>query len=155
MKIYKIIDNTNGNVYIGKTEQKYLCERLSSHKYDYKRGKRLSSGKIIKNGDYKIELIEETHDDSRERYWIINTECVNKIIPGRTIKESRANWRNNNKDKIKQLYQYQKSPLPTRTSSSFSLTTKKNDEISREEGSLRAFRQQITDLACGSISIFF
>ena len=109
MKIYKIIDNTNGNVYIGKTEQKYLCERLSSHKYDYKTGKRVSSGKIIKNGDYKIELIEETHDDSRERYWIINTECVNKIIPGRTIKESRANWRNNNKDKIKQLYQYQKS----------------------------------------------
>ena len=109
MKIYKIIDNTNGNVYIGKTEQKYLCERLSSHKYDQKTGKRVSSGKIIKNGDYKIELIEETHDKSRERYWIINTECVNKIIPGRTIKESRANWRNNNKDKIKQLYQYQKS----------------------------------------------
>ena len=37
MKIYKIIDNTNGNIYIGKTEQKYLCERLSSHKYDYKK----------------------------------------------------------------------------------------------------------------------
>jgi hypothetical protein len=34
--------------------------------------------KIIKNGDYKIELIEETDDETRERYWILNTECINK-----------------------------------------------------------------------------
>ena len=105
LKIYRIIDNTNGNVYIGKTDQKYLSDRLSSHKYDYKRGKNCSSGKIIKNGDYKIELIEETQDESRERYWILNTECVNKVIPGRNIKESKKNWRDKNKDKIKELHQ--------------------------------------------------
>jgi len=82
MKIYKIIDNTNGNIYIGKTEQT-LNTRLSKHKCD----KRCMSREILKNGDYKIVLIEETHDESRERYYIENTQCVNKNIPGRTRKE--------------------------------------------------------------------
>ena len=91
MKIYKIIDNTNGNVYIGKTE-KTLNDRLSNHKFD----KTCMSREIIKNGDYKIELIEETEDESRERYWILNTECVNITIPGRTQKE----YYLDNKDKI-------------------------------------------------------
>jgi len=97
MKVYKIIDNTNGNVYIGKTKKKYLCNRLAEHKYDYKINKPCMSRDIIKNGDYKIELIEETEDDTRERYWIENTECINKIIPGRNRKE----YRENNKEKIK------------------------------------------------------
>ena len=91
MKIYKIIDNTNGNVYIGKTIQE-LDKRLKHHKYT----KQCMSRDIIKNGDYRIELIEETEDDTRERYWILNTECINVIIPGRTHKE----WRDLNKDTV-------------------------------------------------------
>lgn len=43
-----------------------------------------SSREIIKNGDYKIELIEETYDKSRERWWVENTNCINKHVPGRT-----------------------------------------------------------------------
>lgn len=85
-KIYKIIDNTNDNVYIGITKQK-LYQRLNNHKQDFKRGSALMSREIIKNGDYKIELIEETDDKSRERYWIENTECINVVVPGRTRKE--------------------------------------------------------------------
>lgn len=92
VKIYRIIDNTNGNVYIGKTKQKYLCDRLSGHSQD----KTCMSRDIINNGDYRIELIEETDDENRERYWIENTECVNKQIPGRTKKE----WASDNKDKM-------------------------------------------------------
>ena len=98
LKIYKIIDNTNGNIYIGKTKET-LNQRLSKHKHDFKRGKKrgknCSSCIIIKNGDYDIELIEETDDDSRERFWILNTECVNITIPGRTQKE----YKQDNKDK--------------------------------------------------------
>mgnify|MGYP000392109962 CR=1 FL=1 len=86
IKIYRIVDNTNGNIYIGKTETT-LTIRLAGHKYDYKVGKYCSSQEILKNGDYDIELIEETEDKSRERYYILNTECVNKQIPGRTRKE--------------------------------------------------------------------
>ena len=99
IKIYKIIDNTNGNVYVGKTTQKYLSNRISTHRYDYKTNNKNGSvsREIIKNGDYRVELIEETDDKTRERYWIENTDCVNKIIPGRTAKE----WRKDNKESIK------------------------------------------------------
>ena len=92
LKIYRIVDNTNGNIYIGKTKQKYLSKRLGQHR------ERMTcmSREIIKNGDYKIELIEETEDESRERYWIENTDCINKQIPGRTQKE----WREDNKEKV-------------------------------------------------------
>ena len=99
IKIYKIVDNTNGNIYIGKTEEKYLSSRLAKHKYDYKRGiSSCMSREIIKNGDYKIELIEETQDETRERYWILNTDCINNNIPGRTNKE----YYKDNKDKYKE-----------------------------------------------------
>jgi len=108
-KIYKIVDNTNGNVYIGQTKQKYLCDRLSTHVYDYKSKNKNGcvSSEIIKNGDYKIVLIEETDDKTRERYWIENTDCINVIIPGRTPKE----WRKDNKDTIskKQKIKHQKN----------------------------------------------
>ena len=50
------------------------------------------------NGDYKIELIEETDDKLRERYWIENTDCINKVIPGRTTEE----YYQDNRDKINQ-----------------------------------------------------
>jgi len=95
IKIYKIIDNTNGNIYIGKTIQT-LKRRLHHHKSH----KECVSREIIKNGDYKIELIEETFDTSRERYWVENTECINKKIQGRTGKE----YRETNKERMKQLY---------------------------------------------------
>ena len=119
IKIYKIIDNTNGNVYIGKTKQKYLSDRLSSHKYD----KECMSREIIKNGDYKIELIEETEDETRERYWIENTECVNKQIPGRTKKE----WNRDNKDKMNS---YRKKYYKNKNNrDKFSLYQKEYDKI--------------------------
>ncbi len=122
LKIYKIIDNTNGNVYIGKTEET-LNIRLTKHKYDFKVGKSCSSCQILKNGDYKIELIEETHDESRERYWILNTECVNKQIPGRTKKE----WNKDNKDK---MIAYRKKYYKNKNNrDKFSLYQKEYDKI--------------------------
>ena len=122
-KIYKIVDNTNGNVYIGSTIKR-LNKRLSDHKskynsylngkgyYDY------TSFDIIKNNDYRIELIKfviykdkkELH--LRERYYIENNICVNKFIPSRTLKEYRIDnkeyykqYRIDNKEYIKK---YQK-----------------------------------------------
>ena len=107
-KIYKIIDNTNGNEYIGSTCQS-LKRRLSTHKSGYKRflnglGYNVKSFDIIKNNDYKIELIEncdiKTKQEliSKERFFIENNECINKVIPGRTDKE----YKEDNKDKIKE-----------------------------------------------------
>jgi len=90
-KIYKIIDNTNSNVYIGSTCEKLLCRRLQKHKASYKcflnpnvKQGYMRSFDIIKNDDYRIILIEEYPCDTkeqlhaREQYYIDNTVCVNK-----------------------------------------------------------------------------
>ena len=92
-KIYKIIDNTNGNEYYGSTIVN-LNERKSRHVTDYKRylNKKtdyvLTSFEIIKNNNYKICLVEDFPCNSkkeletREAYYIRNNNCVNKIIVG-------------------------------------------------------------------------
>jgi hypothetical protein len=97
-KIYKIVDNTNGNIYVGSTCKK-LCQRIALHRASYKNylnGKYnfVTSFKIIENGDYDIILLEEVKDcenkeqlNARERFYIESLDCVNKTIPGRTKKE--------------------------------------------------------------------
>ena len=91
-KIYKIVDNTNNNVYIGST-CKTLKLRLSGHVSNYKRylkGKysNTTSFDIIKNNDYEILLVESFPCDykdellARERYWTNKIDCINKNKPG-------------------------------------------------------------------------
>ena len=91
--IYKLYSSETDEVYIGITSSP-LKRRISKHKNDYKRyceGKRkyrVSSFEICKYLDVKIELIEETDDKTRERFYIENTEnCINEKIPTRTQKE--------------------------------------------------------------------
>jgi hypothetical protein len=107
-KIYKIVDNTNGNIYVGSTTKKYLSQRLTAHVKAYKRhlnGKHnyMTSFKILENKNYDILLIELCPCNSveelrtRERYHIETIKCVNKNIAGRSSKE----WREDNKEKIK------------------------------------------------------
>ena len=109
-KIYKIVCNTTGLVYIGSSCEPTLARRLGGHKNMYKRflsGKasnNLTSFSVLENNNFDIILIEniiclskdELH--SRERHFIENTECVNKVVPLRTSKE----YRNENKDTIKE-----------------------------------------------------
>lgn len=108
-KIYKIVDNTNGNIYIGSTCKK-LCQRLGQHRQDYKRyldGKYnyVSSFKVLENENFEIILIENCENitnreelNARERHYIESLNCVNMFIPNRTQKE----WIEINKDKILQ-----------------------------------------------------
>jgi hypothetical protein len=112
-KIYKIVDNTNGNIYIGSTCEPTLARRLATHKGSFKQYLNgtyhyIKSFEILKNENYDIFLLEKckciTSKDelhARERYYIENNECLNKVIPTRTLKE----WRENNKDALRQ---YQK-----------------------------------------------
>lgn len=89
-KIYKIIDNTNGSLYIGSTAEPTLARRLAKHRSAYKsflnsdgKNSNLRSFQILRSGDFKIVLIEdypcETRDQllSREQYWMDKTQCVN------------------------------------------------------------------------------
>ena len=122
-KIYKIVCNITGLIYIGSTLQT-LNQRLQEHKRDYRRylnGKRyyITSFKIIENDNYDIILLEDFPCErkeqlhARERYFIENTECVNMNIPTRTkkeyheenkeqIKEQRKQYREENKEQIKE-----------------------------------------------------
>ena len=102
--IYKIYDNTNGNVYYGSTYN-LLRVRIKGHRDDAKIDtKNCASKQIILNGNYSYSMVEpypcnskqELH--TRERYWIENFDCVNKIVPGRTRKE----YYQDNKEQIKE-----------------------------------------------------
>ena len=84
---------------------------------------------IIKNNNYKLELLENCEIKTkqelleRERYFIENSECVNKEIPGRTKNESQKEYYNTNKDKIlthqKEYYNVNKDNLKKQQNSNF------------------------------------
>jgi hypothetical protein len=108
-KIYKIVDIGYTKMYIGSTTQS-LSKRFSKHKGDYISWKNNKHSKVMAYDIFeefgidncKIELIEECPCENKiqlfkkEGEYIQNNECVNKVIPGRTMKE----WQESNKDKI-------------------------------------------------------
>ena len=103
-KIYKIepiCNHDEGDIYFGSTTKQYLSQRMDTHRGDYKRWK---NGKHHKIQVYKIfdkygisncqiVLIETVNTESkdellaREKHYIKSFKCVNKNIPGRTMKE--------------------------------------------------------------------
>jgi hypothetical protein len=111
-KIYRIVCNITGETYIGSTTQPKLSMRKAQHVNKFKRWQNKidgfnSSFHIIQRGNYDMVLIENYPCESkeqlhtRERYWIENTNnCINKIIPTRTLKE----WYNVNKTKISEYH---------------------------------------------------
>ena len=114
-KIYKIIDNTNDNIYIGSTCEK-LIRRLQKHKYSYKcyfnpnvKQGYMRSFDIIKNGDFKIVLIEEYPCEnkekllSREQYWIDYLNCINHNNPIHNKKEYFKKYSEENRDRLNEL----------------------------------------------------
>jgi len=102
-KIYKLVHDDLGLVYIGSTKNK-LSVRYTLHKYNSKFSTAYVYKCINENGGWeklKIELIESypcssKHElEKRERYWIEELNPIgNKIIPTRTITE----WKEENKE---------------------------------------------------------
>jgi len=91
-KIYKIVCNTTGKVYIGSTCEQRLSQRLTKHVAKYKhylKGNETycSSYDLIEKGNYEIILLETYPCNSseelrmRERFYKDNTECVNIYNP--------------------------------------------------------------------------
>jgi len=94
-KIYKIVCNITGKVYVGSTCEPTLAKRLTKHVANYRsfcksNGTYTSSYNILENEDYNILLIEdypcETKDQlrARERYFKEVNVCINKNNPIRT-----------------------------------------------------------------------
>ncbi len=111
-KIYCIVDNTNNNVYIGKTKQRLLASRISCHKSHFnKKIMDCSSQIILKNENWSYKLLEDDLDEyeakQREKFYIQNTEnCINQL----TLKYGRGKGNperiNNYSNKI---YHFRKS----------------------------------------------
>lgn len=89
-KIYKIVDLSTEECYIGSTCQPTLAKRLAKHVSDYKqycsgKGYLISSFYIVANNNYDIVLIEDFPCKSkkelhwRERFHTRSIICVNKI----------------------------------------------------------------------------
>ena len=95
-KIYKIVVNGSDLVYYGSTCTA-LSKRMASHRTQYKlrlkdpvKYSNVTSFELFKIGEPKIVLVEDfacerkEQLERRERYYIENNNCVNKIVPGRT-----------------------------------------------------------------------
>jgi hypothetical protein len=106
-KIYKIVPDCMqddcDDIYIGSTTKKYLCQRMSQHKYEYKKWKE-GHNDCNKTNSYllfekyglencKIILIEEVSCASKdelkakEAEYIKTLKNINKQIPNRTYNE--------------------------------------------------------------------
>ena len=111
-KIYQITDIGYNKCYIGSTCEE-LSQRMARHRQKYKQF--LNGKKNMSSYDWfneygvencKIELIEYFKCDTlqelrkKEGEHIKNTECVNKQVAGRTVKE----WCEDNKDKMKEYH---------------------------------------------------
>jgi hypothetical protein len=116
-KIYKIVCNKTGLLYVGSTTLQ-LCKRMAIHKKAFVQYSRTNKGymtvfDIIKNGDYNIILLEDCPSENREnllkkeREYFDKLECVNKERPHITDEEKiemdkfcKRNYRENNKEAI-------------------------------------------------------
>ena len=108
-KIYKLTSSQTDKVYIGSTI-KSLNARFSDHKCDYKRWLKsqmhnISSYDLLQFADVKIELIKEFPCETKkelekeEGKLILENNCVNKYVVGRTKKEYDKIYRHKNKEK--------------------------------------------------------
>ena len=137
-KIYKIeaINGEEGDIYIGSTTQKYLCNRMVKHRSTYKQYNKDKKSRIRSYDLFDkygvdncvITLIEivscqcKEELKARERYYIQSLKCVNKNIPLRSaieyyqdnkeaVDNYRKEWRSNNKEKTKTYREDNKDKL--------------------------------------------
>ena len=99
-KIYKIYSPSQNIQYIGSTVRD-LNDRLKGHEKNYnlyynqesKYNKYYTSYEVLKCEDYRIILLEnyscnnKIELNKKEGEYIKSNICVNKVIPGRTVKE--------------------------------------------------------------------
>jgi hypothetical protein len=109
-KIYKLVTFQSDKVYYGSTCSP-LSKRLAGHRRDYKHwkaGKRryITSFDVVQYEDTEIVLVESINCVSKEqlyaaeRKYIDSNTCVNKQLPGRSVKEYGEKYYQCNREKI-------------------------------------------------------
>ena len=120
-KIYCITCNISNKKYYGSTCSS-LMKRKDNHIQHYKyylKGKInfVTSFDIIKNNNFKIELIEEVNCLSknelliREKFFIENNDCVNKYVPLQTDHEYYIKNKEKHNKRGKEYYENNKNHL--------------------------------------------
>ena len=125
-KIYQITDIVYSKCYIGSTTEE-LSQRMARHRLDYNRFLNgnynhvssfdifnefgIKNCKIVLVEYFKCETLQELRKKEGEH--IKNTECVNKLVAGRSVKEyyvdnkeiiqeHKKEYREQNRDKIRE-----------------------------------------------------
>ena len=107
VRVYAIRNRTSDSVYVGSTRRQ-LPRRFTEHKSKQKQHlngttNHCSSSQILECPTAYIELLETCEVGARyerERWWVENTpNCINKLIPGRTIQEFQHEWYLENKER--------------------------------------------------------
>lgn len=121
-KIYKITSASHPDlVYYGSTTKKYLCERMSQHRADFKRLPNANRivYQLLQYEDAKIELVEEVEENHKEReqYYIDNFLCINErsaYLPGDPA-EKLKQWKKDNPERqaeqLKRYYEANKEAI--------------------------------------------
>jgi hypothetical protein len=108
-KIYTIRSHQTEKYYIGSTTAP-LTKRFSQHNCNYNKNKHSNIIEIFKYGDAYIELLEEfsckNKNELNKREGELIREhknnCVNIKIPCRPFSEYQKEWKEKNKDEIKE-----------------------------------------------------
>lgn len=141
-KIYKV--TINDLTYYGSTTEKYLTNRLAKHKNGWQRWKDGKHGhctcfNLFEFGSPEITLLEmypcKSRDElhARERHYIENNECVNKIIPTRTCKE----WY----DTVKYTEEYQRKKKAYYEANRDDMYRRCRERITASEESYERYKQ--------------
>jgi len=149
-KIYKIVCNITGKIYVGSTTEPLLSRRLAGHRSHYNsylKGKSsyITSIEILKNENYYMELICNAACNSKDELnaiegkYIREIDCVNKVVPDRTqkqyreehaveLKKSDKKYREKNAEKIKQKHNCECGGKFTHNNKSEHLKSKKHQK---------------------------
>ena len=136
-KMYKLVCNDTGMTYFGSTVQT-LKNRLKVHKDDCRRGSGCTSKQIIKNDNYEMILIENYPCNSkkecsaREGFYIRNNVCINKNIPGRTMKEYHIDNKEQIYEKAREHYKKNKDKINEKARENYKINKDKKNEYDRE-----------------------
>ena len=115
-KIYKIeptMDHDEGDIYIGSTTQRLLCQRMGKHRDGYIQWKKGNSTRVMSYSLFEKYAIDNcsiillknvnasNYDElgSKEAHYIKTLKCVNKQIPLRTEQE----YRKDNEERIREV----------------------------------------------------
>lgn len=110
--IYKIVCYDTNETYFGSTTDYNQRKRNHISSSKKKTKSNCKSYDIINRGNYTFIIVEtlicETKTDllKRERYYIENNECVNKLIPYKTEEETLeyyANYRKENRERLNKM----------------------------------------------------